>query len=60
MIPPLTEKSPGSVTKSTRLNLYSNKISFTKSSDNDSPTATFKVFFSNSFLVTTFSNSAVG
>ena len=45
MMPPLTEKSPGSVTKSTRLNLYSNKISLTKSSDKGSPTVTFKVFF---------------
>ena len=60
IIPPLTEKSPGSVTKSTRLNLYSNKISFTKSKDKFSPTVTFRVFFSNSFLVTTFSNNAVG
>ena len=60
MMPPLTEKSPGSVTKSTRLNLYSNKISLTKSSDKGYPTVTFKVFFSNSFLVTTFSNRADG
>ena len=60
IIPPRTEKSPGSVTKSTRLNLYSNKISFTKSKDKFSPTVTFKVFFSSSFLVTTFSNNAAG
>jgi hypothetical protein len=60
MIPPRTEKSPGSVTKSTRLNLYSNKTSFTNSNDKFSPTVTFNVFFSNSFFVTTFSKRAVG
>jgi len=59
-IPPRTEKSPGSVTKSTLLNLYSNSISFTKSNDKLSPCETFNVFFSNSFLVTTFSNRAEG
>ena len=59
MIPPLTEKSPGSVTKSTRLNLYSNKTSFTKSRDTFSPIRTLKVFLSSYFFVITFSNNAV-
>ena len=60
MIPPRTEKSPGSVTKSTRLKLYSNNTSFTKSSDTFSVTDSLSVFLSNSFFVTTFSNNASG
>ena len=60
MIPPRTEKSPGSVTKSTRLKLYSNNISFTKSNETFSETVSLRVFFSKSFLVTTFSNNASG
>ena len=59
-IPPRTENSPGSVTKSVRLNLYSKSISFTKSIDTFSPTFSFNVFFSSSFRVTTFSKSASG
>ena len=59
-IPPRTANSPGSVTKSTRLKLYSNNTSLTKSSEICSPTVNFSVFFSNSRLVTTFSKSASG
>ena len=59
-IPPRTENSPGSVTKSTRLNLYSNKISFKKSKESVSPNFIFKVFLSSSLRVTTFSKSASG
>ena len=58
IIPPLTENSPGSVTKSTRLKLYSNKVSLIKSIDNLSFILTFKVFLSSSFRVTTFSKIA--
>ena len=59
-IPPRTENSPGSVMKSTRLNSYSNNTSLIKSMVTVSPTAIFKVFFSRSFRVTTFSKSASG
>ena len=58
IIPPRTENSPGSVTKSTRLKLYSKSVSLIKSIDKLSLTANFKVFFSNSFRVTTFSKIA--
>src|SRR5690606_41467886 len=47
-IPPLTENSPGSVTKSTLLNLYSNKVSFKKSMDSLSFKLIFKVLRSRS------------
>ena len=60
IIPPRVANSPGSETKSTLVNLYSKSISLTKSSDNSSPTFTFKVFFSNSLLVITCSNKACG
>ena len=60
IIPPRTENSPGSVTKSTLLKRYSNKISFTKSREIFSATESFNVFLSNSFFVTTFSKSASG
>ena len=59
-IPPRTENSPGSVIKSTRLNSYSNNTSLMKSMETLSPTATFKVFLSSSFRVTTFSKRASG
>ena len=59
-IPPRTENSPGSVIKSTLLNSYSNNTSLMKSIEILSPTETFKVFFSKSLRVTTFSNSASG
>ena len=58
IIPPRTENSPGSETKSTRLKLYSNKTSFTKSIVILSLTAIFSVFLSNCLRVTTFSNNA--
>ena len=45
IIPPLIENSPGSVTKSTLLNSYSNKISLTKSTLKLSPILIFNVFF---------------
>ena len=57
-IPPRTENSPGSVTKSTLLKLYSNKTSLIKSIANLSFTEILNVFFSSSFLVTTFSKIA--
>ena len=60
IIPPRTENSPGSETKSTLLNLYSKSISLTKSSESLSFTFTFKVFLSSSFLVTTCSKRASG
>ena len=59
-IPPLTENSPGSVTKSVRLKWYSKRTSLTKSIDKSSPTLIFKVCFSNSLRVTTFSKRASG
>ena len=58
-MPPLTEKSPGCVTKSTLENSYSNNISLIKSIDNSSSTLIFKVFLCNSVFVITFSNSAL-
>ena len=58
IIPPRTENSPGSETKSTRLKLYSNSVSLIKSIDNLSLTLTFNVFLSSSFRVTTFSKIA--
>ena len=57
-MPPRTENSPGSVTKSTRLKLYSNNTSFKKSIEILSFKETLKVFLSNSFRVTTFSKIA--
>ena len=59
-IPPLTENSPGSVTKSTRLNLYSKSTSLTKSIEILSPSPIFSVLRSNSLRVTTCSKSASG
>ena len=57
-IPPRTENSPGSVTKSTLLKLYSKSTSLIKSIANLSFTEILNVFFSSSFLVTTFSKMA--
>src|SRR5690606_25776265 len=59
-IPQRTKNSHSSDTKSTRLKLYSNNTSFTKSRKSESPTCTLSVFFSNSFRVTTFSKMASG
>ena len=58
MMPPLIAKSPGSTTKSTRLNLYSWSKSCTKSRDRVSATASLRVFLFSSLFVMTCSKRA--
>jgi len=50
IIPPLTEKSPGSNTKSSLLNSKSNNCSFKISRFNALPTDIFKILYFISFF----------
>ena len=59
-IPPLTEKSPGSTTKSSLLNSKSNSFSLKDSNEIKSPVLIFKNLFLISFLIIIFSKIASG
>ena len=59
-IPPLTEKSPGSTTKSSLLNSKSKSFSLKDSNEIKSPVLIFKNLFLISFLIIIFSKIASG